>query len=1108
MSAMPTTLPGEDLETPEMAVLRTPLLPMEEIEAWSADLLSPDSTGEEDALREALAHDRALLRRRLQALIDRPEIREALFLASPDLTESLAQWRKDPDGKKGQRTEHGLVRYFLRMASRPTPFGLFSGCTPGGIGGGIGQAGEPTRLALAERGTYRRHGRLDMDYLFALCEHLGQNPELRREILFRPNSSLYAVSGRLRYAEARVAARRLRTYHLVAVDSFDILEQVIERAADGARLAELAAFVVAADPDQEITPEDAVAFLQDLVDNQILVPELALPVTGEESTPGLLRQIEGLPSAAEAAERLARAERELAAIDAQSLGTDPERYRAIARDLEPLGVTVEMSRLFQVDMVKPAREVRIGHGVLKEIRGGIDLLYRLYDHRGEGALDDFRNAFRDRYGEGREVPLLAALDEESGIGFERAAGAAAEAAPLLDGLPFRPRTERTTAPWSSREATLMRLAAEAFTRGRMEVVLTKEDIDRLAPAGDKPALPDAFHAMIAVAASSPEALEQGDFRLLFEHAVGPSGARILGRFCHTDEQIRSGVEAHLAAEEAHRPDAVFAEVVHLPAGRIGNILARPVLRSHEIIFLGRSGAPAERQIPVDDLTVTVDGSRIFLRSRRLGREILPRLTTAHNTARESLGVYRFLAALQGQGRARALQWDWGVLEAAPFLPRVSFGKLVLARARWNLVKEELQPLAAVSGGVGGAARYRLAQAWREERRMPRYVALVDGDNELLLDFHNPLSLDAVVELVKNREQAVFKELYPPPEELCAHGPEGRFFHEIVVPFVRRRPAEPSVAATAPAVVAAPVARSFPPGSEWLYAKIYSGTATADRVLCEEIAPLAREAVAAGHARSWFFIRYGDPDWHLRVRFRGEPDVLRREVLPRLKDAFRRLLASGAAWKLQLDTYEREIERYGGPQGIELSEQLFARDSEAVAAILESLASDSGADLRWRLALLGVDRLMDDFGCDLEARRSLAERGRANFAGRFKYDLLRAPIADRLRKERGALERLLSLRDDGPGEIPQDIQPALRALRKRSGDQAPIVEELYDRERRGRLQPPVREILLSYIHMFVNRLSRAAGPEHELVLYDFLAQIYNSLLARARKGESRTVAAGG
>ena len=33
-------------------------------------------------------------------------------------------------------------------------------------------------------------------------------------------------------------------------------------------------------------------------------------------------------------------------------------------------------------------------------------------------------------------------------------------------------------------------------------------------------------------------------------------------------------------------------------------------------------------------------------------------------------------------------------------------------------------------------------------------------------------------------------------------------------------------------------------------------------------------------------------------------------------------------------------------------------------------------------------------------------------------------------------------------------------------------------------------------MFVNRLSRSAGPEHELVLYDYLVQLYRSQLARS------------
>lgn len=1073
-----------------LVVVRTPLLPMEEIEAWSAGLLLPGNPDDEEALRQ----DRALLRQRLQALVERPEVREALFLASPDLTGSLAQWQREPEGKKGQRTEQGLVRYFLRMASRPTPFGLFSGCTPGAVG----DPGARTRLDLAERPGYRRHSRLDMDYLFALCEHLGRSPGLRSEILFRPNSSLYETAGRFRYAEARVNGR-LRTYHLVAVDSFDALRNTIERAAQGACLQDLAEALVTDDPDGEITLDDALAFLHDLVDNQLLLPDLALPVTGEESTPALLRQLAELRSTAEARERLAHAERELAGIDAQEIGCDPERYRAIARELEPLEAPVELSRLFQVDMVKPAREVILGQDLIDEVLRGVELLHRITPMARESPVEDFRTAFRERYGEGREVPLLEVLDEEAGIGFERSNRAAAEASPLLDGLPFRPRSERYTVSWTTREIALLELLSKALSRGEIEIALSDRDVERLA-ASERLPLPDAFHAMITLVAGSAEALEQGDWRVILEHVSGPSGAKILGRFCHADEQIHAGVEAHLRAEEAHVPEALFAEIVHLPAGRIGNILARPVLRSHEITFLGHSGASPERQIPADDLVVTVAADRVRLRSQRLGREILPCLTTAHNTQRESLGVYRFLAALQGQGRATSAQWSWGPLDMAPFVPRVTHGRLVLSRARWRATSAEIKPVAAAAG----AERFRLARQWREERRMPRYVALVDGDNELLLDFDNPLSLDAVIELIKNRDQASLMELYPSPAELCARGPEGRFFHEILVPFVRRPAERPQAVVHPRGVVLPKVARTLPVGSDWLYAKIYTGTGTADQVLRDEIAPLAREAVAAGDARSWFFIRYGDPDWHLRVRFRGEPGRLRANVLPRLESVFQRFLDSGAAWKCQLDTYEREVERYGGDEGIELSEELFFHDSEAVAAVIDSLTADAGADLRWRLMLAGMDRLMADFGLDLEARQRLAERGRTGMGSRYRQDALRAPMADRLRKERGALERLLA----GHGDLPEEILPGLEALARRSEALSGIVQELRGRERQGRLQGTIGDILLSYLHMYVNRLSRSAGPEHEVVLYDFLAQIYSSLRARASKApRDRRAAAG-
>lgn len=1051
-----------------LVVMRTPLLPRETLDAWT-DGLRASSSGDA-ALEDALTHDRALLRERLQAFLARPEIADAIFLASPDIVESIEAWQRDPDSKKGRRTEQGLVRYFLRMVTRSTPFGLFSGCTPGRVS-------ERTRLALTERGEYRRHSRLDMDYLHALCENLARIPEVRAQLRFRPNSTLYEAAGRLRFAESRIAGH-LRTYHLVAFDAFDALRDTLQRAAGGARLRELAEALVASDPDGEITIADAEAFLDDVVDSQLLLPDLAAPVTGDESMTGLLQQLGEIPATSDARARITGVARALAGIDASSGSSTEHLYRDAARELGALGVPVDLKRLFQVDLIKPQSEVILGENVVTEILRGVDILHGFSRQRSE-PLEEFRSAFSERYGFDREVPLLTALDEENGIGYERAANAAAEASPLLAGLPLRPRIGRPQVPLGPGDGALLQLLVRALGEGRTEIELDADDFQRIQNL-ERPPLPDAFHVMATIAAASPEAVDRDDYRVYVHFASGPSGARMLGRFCQADAAIREGVAQHLAAEEALRPDAVFAEIVHLPAGRVGNILARPVLRNYEIPFLGRSGAPDDARIPLDDLLVSVSADRIRLRSRRLDREVIPRLTSAHNTTGESLGVYRFLAAVsQGLG----MQWAWGPLESLPFLPRVVSGRLVLARARWRITKPAFERIASATG----AARYRAAQRFREEHRLPRHVVLTDADHELLVDFENVLALDAVVEIVRNRDDFVFTELYPAPDQLCAEGPEGRFFHELVIPFAKRAPAmAPTL--VSPKSPAPLVQRTFPPGSEWLFAKFYTGTSTADRVLAEEIAPLAADAIARGAADRWFFIRYSDPRWHLRVRFHGDPQALREVVQPALEAAGSRLLDAGLAWKVQFDTYEREVERYGGAEAIDMVEELFFRDSVAVLELLDACSGDAGSGMRAPFMAAGIDALFRDFGHDLAARLRLAETSRDQLGKQFQYDALREPLASRFRRERVAFQQLL--------------ENPLPALQRRSEAIAGIAAKLIALERRGRLQMPLQMILPSLVHMFVNRLSRSSGTEHELVVYDYLVQLYRSQLARSAKREER------
>src|SRR5262249_20222593 len=149
----------------------------------------------------------------------------------------------------------------------------------------------------------------------------------------------------------------------------------------------------------------------------------------------------------------------------------------------------------------------------------------------------------------------------------------------------------------------------------------------------------------------------------------------------------------------------------------------------------------------------------------------------------------------------------------------------------------------------------------------------------------------------------------------------------------------------------------------------TGPSLADALLQQEIGPLVRGAGHSGQIDAWFFVRYADPEWHLRLRLHGPSETLHAEVLPALQSVAKRLLAQGRLRRLQFDTYVPEYERYGGEEGLRLAERIFHIDSESVLDLLALLPpGDAGLDARWRLALVSTDRLLDDLGLDLAAKR--------------------------------------------------------------------------------------------------------------------------------------------
>jgi thiopeptide-type bacteriocin biosynthesis protein len=1069
-------------------VLRTPLLPIEEF----LGLSSP--AGEEREIHASVGGDRVLTRAQLRRWAERPEVKEALWLASPEFLQSLFLWRDDPESSKGRKLEQTLYRYMARMTARATPFGAFAGCS-------LGEIGRCTRLELGPRKLYRRATRLDMEYLCNLAETLSADPAQRGAIRFRRNSSLHLAAGKYHHVRGEWLEGD-HVFQLVATDPTPALDATLLRAVSGATAGALASALVESDP--EISPQEADAFMARLISSQLLVSELAPPATGVEPVNYMIEQFEQKSVSSESLRSVAE---QLRALDRCGLGANLEAYDAIAKAVSRLGGEYKLGRLVQMDVIKPPAAVSLDQGLVNDILRAVETLHSIRADSSQTVFAAFQEQFQERY-QDREVPLLEALDDEAGIGFENEDNPTAE--PLIAGIDFRPAqaappqenaegSENPGSPEKDAAGPVLTQRLEALRANHgMVLELDPELVEEL-KAPDPLPLPDAFSAMGACFRGN--GAEEG-FHL--QSVSGPSGANLMARFCHADERLARCVQEHLRAEETlHHGGAVFAEIAHLPEGRVGNVICRPALRQYEIPYLASSGLPAQRQIVPSDLTVSLRAGRIVLRSRRLGCEVLPRLTSAHNfTHPRGLKLYKFLCLLQHQGACAELSWNWGALEQAASLPRVVMGNIVFSLARWRVNQDTAPELFEARETEPGDHRI---DAWRKTNRVPRFTFIAEFDNHLLIDFENALSVETFLEHIRKRPETLLVEMFPAPGDLPVRGPEGSFVHEMILPFVRAKP-RPVAMATVRGTSAARaelfanvVTPVLAPDSEWLFAKLYCSPSHADRLLLELVRPLVKEMTNGGGVPDWFFVRYGDPRWHLRLRFHGAPADLSAHLLPALLERAAPFQRQAILWRLELDTYEPEVERYGGSLGIGIAERLFQIDSELCLELMPLFSDDAGAELRWQLAFAGADRLLSGLGFSLTEKKTLAEQMRAAREQTWIVDeAYRKQLARKFRS--GDLRRVLSSilgGGDSDADAVGGLLPAeaMAAFARFSQRLQPIGEELRTLAQAGQLTATIDDLATSFVHMHFNRMLRSCHLEQEAVLCDFLVRSYAARLAK-------------
>jgi len=922
-----------------------------------------------------------------------------------------------------------------------------------------------------------------MAWLLMLVQALESRLDIRKQLRLVTNSTAFLHGERV-YITERSSIGEETANAAVSARATGVVKRALATAREPILYQDLVEALLSTTPGA--TPEKVERLITELWQQTLLLTDLRPPLTTESPVRYVVERLIEIPSAKET---LAQLESILEAATTYDV-LPPEEGVAAYQRLVTMANEVNKAAAetpVQVDMALALRGQHIAQAVSTEVAHAAELLLRMTPWpNGLPSLQAYHRVFVSRYGNNREVPLLELLDPTFGL------GPPANHSGGNSGI--------SPARATLRSQTLLHLACSALQDHKQVVEL---DADTLAcletwtPSSDT--APTSLDLNVFIAAPSPEALDAGEFQIIIGPNLGAQAAgRNLGRFADLiGLEAQEALKRAARAEAMHTPQKLWVELVYLPHKlRSANVVIRPEVRSHEIAIGTSPGVDTSRVIPLEELVVGIRNNRFYIRWLAEDRDIV--ISSGHMLNNmQAPGICRFLAEVSRDGIAQLSTFDWGPASSFPFLPRIQAGRIVLRQAQWRI--DTLTRTRALPPDSPTTFQKAL-ECWREQWQVPRYVYLSMGDNRLLLDLESVSQVEELRTEVRHlREEGhiVLQEVLPGLDEIWLEGPEGHYMSELVASLVLhkssmqgRKAAEVSSTSPQPGnqFPMKPVSRVLPadrlrpPGSEWLFVKLYCTNTLQEDLIAYPLRTFTAEVLSAGLVREWFFIRYNDPDRHIRFRLRGEPEHLVGQLLPRLCAWATALMAEGMCSRFVFDTYDREVERYGGMAGIQVAESVFSVDSSTVSELIYLLQERVLQLDRIALAVLSIDNLLASLGLTEAARLQWLRQ----------YVTSRNEVGQEYRQRKALLRSLLHdphrlLNEPGGVSIVQAFALQRTAL-------APISARLLELAERGELNQTLDLLYNSFVHIHCNRLFNSDQSAERRVL---------GLLLRTREGLNRS-----
>jgi len=998
----------------------------------------------------------------LFSLFKKELLKEPLAIASLDSYHAINRLTSLDSSKTSEQISSTLLKYYIRLSTRPTPYGAFSGLA-------VGNFAETSDICVSEIAHHTKRARVDMEWLYGVIQKMESNYEIRALLKFKFNDFVFENGERLEKLnktflelnseenESSTTIRNTRQVKIVKkisqipISFSEILQNLSEK-------------------NPGVSQERIKAFINQLIDNEFLISELRPPLINTDTLEYTIHILEKISFNCEVKKFLLLLKDIKEDIDQYNLkpiGSGSHFFESIISKMKNI---YECKNYLQIDTKLGMDSNQLSYQVKQDLEEFVSAMVRITpQYRKSAEYAHYISLFLEKYGYETTVPVLELLDPDKGLG-----------APSY----YLRGANRSVAPRQSQslkeerlDSVIRRKFAQSLKTKQETIEIDDQDIQYISGNEIQDEYTDqldflqSFELLLLAHPGNAKDTE-GGFSVTLAPVFASNGiGKTFGRFRDMfSEQETMSLSNELTKQKEIFSDYVVAEIAEVPElGRTSNVSMNISDYDYQIM-LSTNGCEGKKQLSINDLYIGVDRriNQFFIKSKSLNKKVLITVSSMLNPLSGSNAV-RFLREISSVYRFDIVNTISKIINIDyEYCPRIVYKHVIIRPETWIISKDILN--------LVNESREEFYQKFIQFRRkwnVPRYVLLTEFDNRLLLDLENPLHVNEIYAIVKKENARIIKlaEMTCDFDAYAAKDGHGHsYVTEIVVPFVlSNNTVEPKskneyiftksdIGKNALQVTTGE--RILIPGQDdWFYFKLY-GCSKRKNELIAYLYDKLESLIGSHKIRQYFFIRYSDPEKHLRVRVRSEKNM-KYVVFDELIQLFGQFRSAGLISEIVVDTYEREIVRYGGRSLIENAEKYFFYDSRIVMKMIymQQLKQEkSNLELEY-IGVSFITMAMEAFRLPLKQREELLSSISNQSLYRKEFQRERKKLMDAVNHTNQWTE----IRNKVNCPYVYDFLAELFVPLKEYAD------AVYQADEEGVLTNTVENIMRSIIHMFCNRL---------------------------------------